>query len=99
MHRRAFLALTVAIGLLAGVVVAPPAAAAPKWALSPNPNPSGSIFTNLTGVACPSPKSWFAVGYETTVSRTRSLVKHWNGSGWGIMRSLDPAHSVFTNLT
>ena len=86
-------------GLLLGVAVAQPAAAAPKWALSANPNRSGSNFTDLTGVACPSPNSCFAVGYDTTAARTKSLVKHWNGSSWAIMRSLDPKRSASTNLT
>ncbi len=96
MHRRVFLAPAVVVSLVAGIAVAQPAAAAPKWSLSPNPNPAGSIFTNLTGVACPRANSCFAVGYTTTTARTAGLVKHWNGSGWEIMRSLEPKGSRFT---
>ena len=98
MHRSVVLALAVTVSLLLGVTVGAPAGAAARWSLSPNPNRPGSLFINLSGIACPNPKSCFAVGANTTVAGTSALVKHWNGSAWAVMPSVDPNGSTTTVL-
>ena len=95
-----FARLAVAVGLIAGGLAgAPPAGAAAVWSMSSSPNPAGSINTTLSGVACPTTTSCFAVGRFTAGGVTKTLIEHWNGSGWGSMPSPNPGSATTSNLS
>ncbi len=86
--------LAAAVGLVAGTfAAAQPAGAAAAWSKTTTPNPSGSIGTVLTGVACPTTTSCFAVGRTSVGTGFKTLVEHWNGTGWSIMPSPNPTGS------
>jgi hypothetical protein len=58
------------------------------WSIMTRPNPTGSTFTSLAGVSCPSTTSCFAVGsYGGNGPAPKSLLERWNGSTWGVMNS------------
>jgi len=67
------------------------------WSIQSSPNPSSSIGTGLSGVACGSVRSCFAVGIFSTGSQTRTLVLHWNGAQWGTLPSVNPSDSSVLN--
>ncbi|MGO9876617.1 MAG: hypothetical protein ACLPVY_22820 [Acidimicrobiia bacterium] len=56
-----------------------------SWSVvaSPNPDPS-SDENGLTGVACPSSTSCFAVGTNASVT-SPGPIEHWNGTTWSIV--------------
>jgi hypothetical protein len=83
--------LFVTLGVLAGVAFASPAGAAAAWNTLPSPSPAGSIGTSLSGIACPSTKSCFAVGSYSTATDVKTLAEHWNGSNWGTLPSPNPS--------
>ena len=64
------------------------------WGTLSNPNPSGSTNSALSGVACPSPASCFAVGTYSTSTAAKTLVEHWNGHAWGVFGSPNPTSSA-----
>src|SRR5436189_1489715 len=83
--RRLALAAVVAI-----LVCAVPAAAAPGWAITPSPNPTGAQKSYLDGVSCTGPTSirCFAVGsYVTTQGMVRTLIERWDGTSWTVVAS------------
>lgn len=88
-----FATFFVALGLLGGaaVVSAPPAAAAARWKTLPSPAPSGNTGTTLSGVDCPTTKSCFAVGKFSGAAGVKTLVEHWNGKRWGVLKSPNPS--------
>jgi hypothetical protein len=51
-----------------------------QWSIVASPNPTGSIFSSLSGISCPTATSCVAVG----ASEFGNLVEHWNGSRWKI---------------
>ena len=70
-----------------------------RWSIVASPNPTGSVGAGLTGVACPSASSCFAVGIVSTASSaSKTLVEHWNGTSWSIMASPNPSGSTGTEL-
>jgi hypothetical protein len=92
--------LAVAVGLIVGGLAgAQPAGAAAVWSMNSSPNPAGSISTTLTGVACPTTTNCFAVGRYTAGGFTKTLIEHWNGSGWGSMPSPNPGSAASSNLS
>ena len=61
------------------------------WVVRPTPNPSGSTYSELEGVACPSTTRCIAAGYETNSSGVRvALAESWNGSTWSIQSTPNP---------
>ena len=54
-----------------------------SWRIVTSPNPPGSTFNSLNGVACPWPNVCFAVGS----SDSRPLIELWNGTTWSIQSS------------
>jgi hypothetical protein len=57
------------------------------WVVVGNPNPAGSKFSTLLGVACPAVNVCFASGYAYTSKGQRTLIERWNGAGWAIVPS------------
>ena len=97
LRRPAFVALAVAVALIAGVVfaAAPSAGARPVWSVAPSADPTGSTSNELFGVSCPSTTSCFAVGFTDF----HSLMKHWNGSSWSIVTLPTPAGFSLSDVT
>jgi len=68
-----------------------------KWAIVHSPNPSGPPTDGLAGVACTGPSDCTAVGVGGKLTprgspdRASTLVEHWNGSAWSIVRSPSPS--------
>jgi hypothetical protein len=61
------------------------------WQQVPSPNPGGSAGANdLTGIAAVSATNIWAVGYYFDGTRYRTLVLHWNGTGWKRVWSPSP---------
>ena len=72
-------------------VVAGPAFGAQTWTIQRSPNPKGSFYTELHGVACVSASSCFAVGAWTNDrGREFTLVERRNGSKWAVQSSANP---------
>jgi hypothetical protein len=63
------------------------------WARVPSPNagPAGTD-NDLWGVTSPSAGSAWAVGNFNPGSASKTLVLHWNGSTWSVVRSPNPGH-------
>lgn len=64
-----------------------------KWSIQPTPNPSSPGGGTLTWVACPSPSACTAVGasVDTSGNPVATLAERWNGSGWSIQPTPNPA--------
>jgi hypothetical protein len=62
-----------------------------SWSLAPTPNPLKN--QQLNGVAAISPSNAWAVGFtsNSTWAANRTLVIHWNGTGWSTVASPDPS--------
>jgi hypothetical protein len=67
------------------------------WAIVSSPNPPGPPADRLAGVACSSAADCTAVGAGGRLTRPGSadgastLVEHWNGSAWSIVKSPSPS--------
>src|SRR6266536_1501367 len=68
-----------------------------SWAIVSSPNPPGPPADGLAGVACTSASDCTAVGAGGRLTPPGSadgastLVEHWNGSAWSIVRSPSPS--------
>src|SRR5207302_5459658 len=61
------------------------------WSVVTSPNP-GSIYNTLYGVTTVSATDAWAVGfYVNTTGVTQTLIEHWNGSTWQVVKSPSPA--------
>ena len=74
-----------------------------KWSILNTPNAPGSAISVLSGVACSSSTSCFAVGgyFVSTMDSTNelTLVEQWNGSTWSIVPSPNQPLAVDSSLT
>jgi hypothetical protein len=62
-----------------------------SWSVVKSPNP-GSIINSLYGVAAVSATNIWAVGYYVQTSGvTQTLIEHWNGTQWSVVKSPSPA--------
>ena len=59
-----------------------------RWRIVSSPNPSGSIDTELTGVTALSCSNIWAVGFAFVNGQEQSVVEHWNGTSWSLVKSL-----------
>ena len=69
-----------------------------KWSIVASPSPDNNTFATYEAITAVSPQDVWAVGWysynNNTVSKT--LVEHWDGTTWKIVRSPDvPTHSDF----
>ncbi len=69
------------------------------WSIVPSPNVSDAIDSGLSGVACATATSCFAVGSSYTEVRNDTLVEHWDGTSWSIEPSPDPGSSSDNELS
>ena len=67
------------------------------WGTLPSVFPSGATAAGLSGIACPSDRSCFAVGRYAVSSGIRTFVEHWNGNAWGMLPSFNPSSSALFN--
>jgi len=66
------------------------------WSTVPSPNSGGSTYYNyLYGVAAVSANDVWAVGYYNNGTAARTLILHWDGTGWGLVSS--PNHGSSSN--
>jgi hypothetical protein len=70
-----------------------------SWAVQKTPNPSGSIGSLLTSVACTAATACTAVGAadNNNVFVIQTLAERWNGSSWVIQKTPNPAPDGFEN--
>lgn len=71
-----------------------------SWSVVSSPN-DGSGDNVLYGVAAVSTKDVWAVGERnpTSTAQTRTLIEHWNGSAWSIVRNPSPGQlSVLSSV-
>jgi hypothetical protein len=63
-----------------------------KWSVVPSPSPGGPTHYNrLVAVSVVSPNDIWAVGsYSTATAYRLSLIEHWNGTKWSVVRSPSP---------
>lgn len=78
--------------LLAGVAagIAPVTAAAARTG-SPGPPASFTVNGHLSGVAATSAANAWAVGGSGSISSSKTLIAHWNGTAWAQVPSPTPA--------
>ena len=61
------------------------------WTIDLSPNPPGLSFAIVGSISCPDVASCNAVGFFMAAGKTKTLVERWNGSGWAIVASPNPA--------
>jgi hypothetical protein len=69
------------------------------WSQVSSPNPAGATNPLLSGVSCSAITSCTAVGSSASGSTTKTLVEQWNGGGWSIVASPNPAGSYRSLLS
>ena len=82
------------------VAAAGPAAAAPAWSILTSPSQTGSPQNTLSGVACPTAVTCYAVGsYTFDGAAQQMFVKHWDNTNWTIGVLQQPAGATSSTLT
>ena len=68
-----------------------------KWSVVKSPNPSGSTNNTLNGIAMVSTSDIWAVGYSANSNTgiESTLIEHWNGTRWSIVKSPNPSGSMY----
>jgi hypothetical protein len=69
-----------------------------RWSIVASPNRRDAVGSGLVAVTCTSASSCLAVGHSDTNLATRTLVEHWNGAGWSIVDSPNPANNPANEL-
>ncbi len=70
-----------------------------SWAIQTTPNPSGAIYSVLSGVSCTSTTACTAVGlYFTSSSPILAFAEHWNGTSWTFETTPNPAGATESYL-
>jgi hypothetical protein len=70
------------------------------WAVQSTPNPPGAAASALNGVSCPSVSACTAVGqFAVKSGAQRTLAERWNGRGWRIQPTPNPAGSSSSRLS
>jgi hypothetical protein len=93
----------IAVGLgawaLAAAGVAPASVAVSEgWRVQSSPNAGGSSTTDrLAAVAATSPSNAWAVGSYYNGTAYRTLVEHWNGNAWRVLKSPNEGGSSADN--
>jgi hypothetical protein len=54
------------------------------WSITPSPNLSNAIFSELEDVSCATATSCFAVGIVQTSAGFHNLIERWNGTSWAV---------------
>jgi hypothetical protein len=96
-RRRAALAITVAVLVVAGAAV--PASAVTGWVVQSTPNPASGTLNELTSVSCASAANCIAVGnQQTSAGVMTALAEHWNGSTWALLTAVNPSGGTGVSL-
>ena len=75
------------------------AARASAWSIQRTPNPAGARYSILSGLSCTSRTACTAVGYFTNSAGTGvTLAERWDGTGWSIQRTPNPAGATSSLL-
>jgi len=62
-----------------------------KWVLVPSPNPPGTIYSELHGIAClPTGRCMAAGNYYNQAGNYVTLSERWSGMAWSIVHSPNP---------
>ena len=64
-----------------------------SWSIVKSPNPSGSTYNTLVGIAIVSTSDIWVVGTSITNASSSTLIEHWNGTKWSIVSSPNPGSS------
>jgi hypothetical protein len=64
-----------------------------SWSISARPIAPGGTSGWLSGIACPTATTCFAVGTSIVSSKSRTFAVRWNGSSWSIVPSANPSNS------
>jgi hypothetical protein len=71
-----------------------------SWTIQSTPNPIGSSFVYLRGVSCTTPSACTAVGFYTNSAGSQvTLAEVWDGTGWMIQSTPNPAGPTFVGLS
>jgi hypothetical protein len=69
------------------------------WSLETTPEPAGASYSELGAVSCASASACTAVGYYFDTSGTDvTLAEGWNGSGWSVESTPNPAGASDSTL-
>lgn len=70
-----------------------------KWAVVQTPNPRGVQASGFSAIAGSRADNLWAVGNTATTSgSTRTLVEHWDGSTWAVVKSPNPRAGLGSTL-
>jgi subtilisin family serine protease len=69
-----------------------------EWSILAAPNPVGAAGANLAGVSCPTTSACMAVGFQEISGTRKTLTERWNGSGWSVLSSPNPAKEGWPEL-
>lgn len=70
-----------------------------RWTIEPTPNPAGTTFDGFGGVSCTGPSACTAVGNYVASTGEHTLAERWNGNGWEIQPTPNPAGALVSGLT
>jgi hypothetical protein len=57
-----------------------------RWHVQQAPSPTGAENSSLVGIACVSKADCWGVGAYLVAAGSRSLIEHWNGRAWSIVK-------------
>ncbi|HZU67369.1 MAG TPA: hypothetical protein VFA09_08825 [Ktedonobacteraceae bacterium] len=70
-----------------------------QWSVVTSPNP-GSAGNGLSSIAAVNANNLWAVGgFSSNSNSQQTLVEHWNGSKWSVVKSPNPTGSTVNNLS
>jgi len=69
-----------------------------SWTQVPSPSPGGANGSRLYGVTATSASNAWAVGEYFDGVALRTMVLHWNGTGWKRPKSPDPGYPLPSTL-
>lgn len=70
-----------------------------SWSIVDSPNPTGATSSGLSAVSCPSDSACMASGSDIDSAGVEvTLAETWNGTGWSITPSPDPAGARASSL-
>ena len=73
-----------------------------RWSIVANPNPAFATADILTGVACASTTSCFAVGsygLSSNFAPAQTMIEQWDGTTWSLVASPSPSDGTLEGVT
>ena len=65
-----------------------------SWTIQPSPNPAGATDSGFNAVSCTSPQACTATGSYESDDTTLTLAERWNGTGWTVQPTPNPAETA-----